>query len=163
MAISWNIDIRGTLNCRDSIRRRKFENRALTSCGSGPILSPPTISFELHAKVAEETDVEMCSYGQLSEIQMLRDLDLGSDQSHINIHSTCRTSSTPNCVTVVSRATEIWPFEFREMSTFGEIGTVVMAFIEGNSKIELRHAVDQVPYYHLQPSVLSSTRKWRRK
>jgi len=74
------------------------------------------MSFELHAKVAEETDVEMCSYGQLSEVQMLRDLDLelGSGQGHINIHSTCRTTSVPNHVTVASRRTEIWPFEFRQ-------------------------------------------------
>jgi len=51
-----------------------------------------TISFELHAKVAEEIDLEICSYGQLSEVQMLRDLDIdpGSDQGDTNIHSTCR-------------------------------------------------------------------------
>jgi len=52
-------------------------------------------SFELRVKVAEEIDLEMCSYGQLSEVQMLRDLDLdlGWGQGHINMHSTCRTSS----------------------------------------------------------------------
>jgi len=46
-----------------------------------------TISFELYAKVAEEIDLEMCIYGQLSEVQMVRDLDLGlaSGQGHINI------------------------------------------------------------------------------
>jgi len=65
--------------------------------------------------VAEEIDVEMFSYGQLSEVQMVRDLDLGSGQSHVNIHS------TPNHVTVALRSTEIWPFEFREISTFGEV------------------------------------------
>jgi len=60
------------------------------------------ISFELHAKPAEETDLEMCSYGQLSEVQMLRDLDLdlGSDQGQINVHSTSSTISMPNHVTV---------------------------------------------------------------
>ena len=40
--ISWNIDIRGTLNCRDSFRRRKFENQALRSCRPGAILSITT-------------------------------------------------------------------------------------------------------------------------
>jgi len=82
-----------------------------------------TISFELHAKVAEEIDMEMCSYGQLLEVQMVRDLDLdlGSGQGHINIHSTCRATSLPNRVTVASHATEIWPFEFRELSTIGEV------------------------------------------
>ena len=55
--------------------------------------------------MAEEIDLEMCSYGQLSELQMLRDLDLdrGLGQGHINIHITCR--------------------------------TLVIAFLEGNSKI----------------------------
>jgi len=47
-----------------------------TSCIPGPILSMSTISFELHAKVAEEIDLEMCIYVQLSEVQMVRDLDL---------------------------------------------------------------------------------------
>jgi len=30
----------------------------------------------------------------------------------------------------------------------------------GNSKIGLRQVVDQVPYYHQQPSVSSCTPKW---
>ena len=66
------------------------------------MLWPPTIGFELHAEMAEEIDLVMCSYGQLSEVQMLRDLDhdLGWGHGHINIHSTCRTSSVPNHVTV---------------------------------------------------------------
>jgi len=94
-----------------------MDNRAPTSCSRCPILSPPTISFELHVKVAEEIDLE------LSEVQMLRDLDLevGSDEGHISIHSTSRTMSLPNHVTVALRTTEIWPFEFREISTFGEV------------------------------------------
>jgi len=74
-------------------------------------------------KVVEEIDLEMCSYGQLSEVQMLRDTDLylGSGQGHINIHSTCRTTSVLNHVTVASPSSEISPFEFREISTFGEV------------------------------------------
>jgi len=90
---------------------------------------------------------------------MLRDLDidLGLGQGHTGIHGTCRTSSMPTHVTVASRATEIWPFEFREISTFGEVWTLVIAFLEGNSEIGLRQAVVQVPYYQCQPSVLSST------
>jgi len=67
--------------------------------------------------MAEEIDVEMCSYGQLSELQMVRDLDLdnGWCHGHINIYSTCRTSSVPNHVTVASRTTEIRPLEYREL------------------------------------------------
>jgi len=74
-------------------------------------------------KVAEEIDLEMCTYGQLSAVQMVRDLDLdfGSGQGHINIHSTCRTTRMPKHVTVASRTPEIRPFEFREISTIGEV------------------------------------------
>ena len=54
---------------------------------------------------------------------MVRDLDLdpGSGQGHVNVHSTCRATCTPNYVTVALRSTEIWPFEFREISAFGEV------------------------------------------
>jgi len=103
----------------------KFDNRAPIGCRPGRILSlsMSTISFELHAKVAEKIDVETCSYGQLSEVQMVRDpdLDFGLGQGHVNIHSMCRTTCTPNHVTVALRSTEIWPFEFPEISTFGEV------------------------------------------
>jgi len=75
--------------------------------------------------MAEEIDLETCSYGQLSEVQMVRDLDpdldLGSGQGHGNIHSTCRTTCILNHVTVASRTTDIRPSEFREISTFGEV------------------------------------------
>ena len=86
-------------------------------------LSISTVSFELHAKVAEEIYVEMYIYGQLSEVQMVRDLDLdlGSGQGRINIHSTCGTTCRPNHVTVALRSTEIWPFEFRQISILDEV------------------------------------------
>jgi len=163
--MSWNIDIPWSLNSSDTFPRRKFGNRATTSCRSGSILSMSIISFDIHAKVAEEIDLEVCSYGQLSEVQMVRDLDLdlGSGQGHINIHSTCRTTGLPTYMTVVLRSTEIWPFEFREISTIGEVWTLVIAFLDGNPKFRLRQAVVQVPYYGHQPSVLSSTPKWRRR
>ena len=115
--------IRPSLNSRDSFRGRKFKNRAPTSCRPCIIVSPSTISFDVHAKMAEEINLEMCSYEQLSEVQMLRDLDLDleSGQSHVNIHSTCRTTCMLNHVTVVSRTTEIWPFEFRQISILDEV------------------------------------------
>ena len=53
------------------------------NCSPGPILWPPTIRFELHAEMAEEIDLEMCTYGQLSEVQMLRDLDLDLGSGHM--------------------------------------------------------------------------------
>jgi len=126
--ISWNIDIRRSLNCR--------------------------------AKVAEEIDLEICTYRQLSDVQMVRDLGWG--QGHTSIHSTCSTSSLPNHVTVASRTTEIWSFEFREIWTLDEVWTLVIGFLEGNSKIGFQQAVAQVSYYHHQPSVLSSMPKRRR-
>ena len=140
--ISWNIDNWRSMNSRDSFPRRKFKNGAPIRCRPGPILWLPTISFELCAKVAEEIDLEMCSYGQLSKVQMV--CDLGSGQGHVNIHSTCMTTCMLNHVTVALRSTEIWPFEFCEISTFGKVWTVVIAFLEGNSKIGLRQAVDHV-------------------
>jgi len=72
--------------------------------------------------------------------------DLG--QGHISIHNIRSTTSMPNHLTVVSRTTEIWPFECREISTVREVWTLMIAFLEGNSKIGLRQAVEQVPYYH---------------
>jgi len=73
--------------------------------------------------MAEEIDLDMCSYGQLSEVQMLRDLDLDlrSGQGHVNIHSTCSTTCMLNNVTVVSRNTEIWPFEFRQILILDQV------------------------------------------
>jgi len=73
--------------------------------------------------MAEEIDIEMCSYGQLSEVQMVRDLDLdlGSGQDHVNIYSSCMTTCMLNHVTVVSCTTEIWPFEFRQMLILDEV------------------------------------------
>ena len=72
--------------------------------------------------MAEEIDLEMCSYGQMS-VQMLcdLDLDLGSGQGHGNIHSTCSTTCMLNNVTVVSRTTEIWPFEFSQILIMDEV------------------------------------------
>ena len=165
--MSWNIDIPWSLNSSDTFPRRKLENWHPRSCRPGPILSISTVSFELHAKVAEEICVEMYIYGQLSDVQMVRDLDLdlGSGQGHINIHSTCRTTCRPNHVTVALCNTEIglWPFECRQISILDEVWTLMIAFLDGNSKIGLRQAVVQVPYYGHQPSVLSSTPKWRRR
>jgi len=117
------MDIRRSLNCRDSFPGRKFENRTPTSCRSRIIVSVSTISFDVHAKMAEEIDLEMWSYGQLSKVQMVcdLDLDLGSGQGHVNIHSTCRTTCKLNHVTVASRTTEIWPFEFRQISILDEV------------------------------------------
>jgi len=60
--ISSNIDIGWSLNYRDSFPRWKFKNRARTSCSPDPILWPPTISFELHAEMAEEIDIEKCTF-----------------------------------------------------------------------------------------------------
>ena len=67
--------------------------------------------------------MEMNIYGQLSEVQMVRDvdLDLGSGQGHISIHSTCMTTCRPNHMTVALRSTEIWPFECCQISILDEV------------------------------------------
>jgi len=65
------------------------------------------------------------------------------------MHNTCSATSTPNRVTVASCSIEIWPFEFCEISTFHGVWTLVITFLEGNSKIGLRQAVDLVPQYHI--------------
>jgi len=98
---------------------------------------------------------------QFSEVQKPHDLDLGLGQGHISMHNTCRTTNLPDHVTVLSCGTEIWPFGFCEISTFLWVWTRVIALLEGNSKIGLRQAVDQVPYYYHQPSVLSSMQNGR--
>jgi len=60
-----------------------------------------------------------------------------SCQGHISMHNTSSTTCTPNHVTAASRSTEIWPFECREISTFREVWTLVIAFLEENFKIWL--------------------------
>ena len=60
--MSSNIDIGRSLNSPDSFPRWKLKNRVPTSCSPGPILWPPTISFELHAEMAEEIDLEKCTF-----------------------------------------------------------------------------------------------------
>ena len=56
------MDIWRSLNSRDSFPGRKFKNWAPTNCSPGPVLSPPTITFELHAEMAEEIDLEKCTF-----------------------------------------------------------------------------------------------------
>ena len=158
------IDIPWSLKSHDSFLKRKFENWALTSCRLGPVLSRSTIKFELHAEIVEEIDLQKCNFRQLSQLQKPRDLDLdlGSGQGHISINTTrSTTTSTPNRVSVVSDSTEIWPCEVRIIWRCHEVWTPLIAFLEGNSKIGLRCAVDQVSYYHNQPSVLSPRQKWQ--
>jgi len=48
----------------------------------------------------------------------LHDLDLGLSQSHISMHNTYRTTSTPDHVTLGSSNTDIWPLESPVISTF---------------------------------------------
>ena len=50
------------MNSRDSFPSWKLKNRASTSCSPGPILWPPTISFEVNAEMAEEIDLEKCTF-----------------------------------------------------------------------------------------------------
>jgi len=56
------MDIRRSLNSCDSFPKSKFKNRAQKSRSPRPILSPSTMSFELHVKVVEEIDLEKCTF-----------------------------------------------------------------------------------------------------
>jgi len=143
---SCNIDIPRSLNSHDSFVKRKFKNWALTSCRRAPILSTSTIQFELHAEIAEEINLQKCNFWQLSQLQKPCDfdLDLGLGQGNISINTTCSTTSTTNRVTVVSDSTKIWPCEMRVIWRCHEVWTPLIAFLEGNSKIGLQQAVDQV-------------------
>jgi len=69
---------------------------------------------------------------------------------------------TQPCDCSITQYRNMWPFECREISTLREVWTLVIPFLEGNSKISLREAVDQFPYCQYKPPVLSSTRKCRR-
>jgi len=84
-----------------------------------------------------------CMASLIFEVQKPCDLDLGSGQGHISMRNTCSTTCMPNHLTVASLSTETWPFEFREIWTFREVWTLVIAFVEGNSKIWLGQAIDQ--------------------
>jgi len=100
---------------------------------------------------------------QFSQLHKVSDLDFTSCQGDISMRSIYRTTSVLDRVTVASSSMEIWPSKIRVISTFRKVWTHVIAFLEGNSKIGLREAVGQVPYYHDRSSLLSSTPKWRRK
>jgi len=52
---------------------------------------------------------DACTALEFSEVQKPRDLDLdlGSDEGHISIHSTCSATTTPNHLTVAPHTTEI--------------------------------------------------------
>jgi len=49
------------------------------------------------------------------------DLDLGLGQGHISMHTTYRTTSIRDHVTLASSNTEIWPFESPVISTFRKV------------------------------------------
>ena len=79
-----NIEIRRSLNSRDSFPRCEFKNRAPTSCSPGPILWPPTISSELHAEMAEKIDLEKCTFRNIGS-----SLTLTLDRVEVTLVRTC--------------------------------------------------------------------------
>jgi len=95
------------------------------------------ISHELHTENGGGDRPRKVKFAKFQKPRDL-DLELGSSQSHICMHITCRTTGLPNRVTLSSSSTEIWPFEIRVMSTFREVWTHVITFLKENSKIELR-------------------------
>jgi len=67
---------------------------APTSCTPGAIVSLSTISFDVHAKVAEEINLEMCSYEQLSEVKCSVTLTLDRVKVTSTLNSTQLNSTT---------------------------------------------------------------------
>jgi len=88
----WPFEFREISNSRDSFPRRKFKNRAPTSCSPGPILSTSAISFELQGGGDRRRKV------QSSQLRKLRDLDLDlrSGQGRTDAHMWSRSTRTPN-------------------------------------------------------------------
>ena len=92
--ISCNIDIPKSLKSCDSFLGRKLENRALTSYELGLILSRKAISFELHTKMAEETDLEKCNF---RKFRILVTLTL----DRVKVTSACTVQvGLPTCLTM---------------------------------------------------------------
>jgi len=137
------------------------------TCGTVPLSLPTAAGLQTTRQISQGSTRKPRMHGFINCRKFKRPvtltLTLDQIKSHHNIHSTCRTTSTPNHVTVASRSTEIWPFEFRDISTLCEVWTLVIAFLQKSSKIGLRKGVDQVSCYHQQQSVLSCTWKWRRR
>jgi len=59
-------------------------------------------------------------FWEIDEVSDL-DLDLGPGQGHIGMRNAYRTTSLPDRVSVSFSSTEIWPFEFRVISTLREV------------------------------------------
>jgi len=144
-----DINILRTLMSCDHQLGEKFRNLAPKSCRLGAILLYSTISFELHAEMAE-IYVEKCNFHNFRnsetltwskvkvKVKVTEVSDLGSGQGHTSMCNTYRTTSLPDHVTLSSSRPEICPFEIREILTFRKVWTHVIAFVEGNLKIGLR-------------------------
>ena len=159
--MSWNIDFPWSLNSSDTFPRRKFENWPPRSCRPGPILSISNVSFELHAKVAEEIYLEnvKCTFMRnCRKCKWSVTLTLTLDRVKVTSTYTVHVGLHAGPTTWLYRNMAIW------ISSNIDIGRSLNSrdsFLDGNSKIGLRQAVVQVPYYGGQPSVFSSTPKWR--
>ena len=127
-----------------------FRNMGQTSCS--PILPWSTMNFELRGRLAEEKEYEKCNFRKF-RCPVTLTLD---GIKVISAYTTRGTTSIQDHVTVGSSNMEIWPFGSAVISTFCKVWTHVIVFWGGNLKIGLRKAIDEVPYYRNQPSVLSS-------
>jgi len=72
---------------------------------------PVRVFIKLNPAKGLRSSPPACTASLIVEVQKPHDVDLdlgsGQGQGHTNIHSTCRTTSVPNHVTVSSRSTEI--------------------------------------------------------
>jgi len=93
------------LKSRDSLLRRKFKNRMPTSCRLCSILSQSTISFELYAKMAEETDLEKCNFWNFRSSVTLT---LTLDQVAVILACICGRGQPTHQIRSKSKKTFLW-------------------------------------------------------
>ena len=92
----WPFEFREISNSRDSFPRRKFKNRAPTSCSPGPMLSTSAISFELQGGGDRRRKVQSSQLRKLRDLDLDLDLDLRSGQGRTDEYMWSRSTRTPN-------------------------------------------------------------------
>jgi len=109
-------------------------------CSPGPILWPPTISFELHAEMAEEIDLEKCTFRNFGSSVILT---LTLDRVEVTL------------VRIYGRGLPTHQIRWKSEKTFCGRTDVRTDTPEFQSTIFLSYKV----YVYLQPLLCSAPRK----
>jgi len=108
------------LNSRASFPRWKFKNRAPTSCTPGPMLWPPTISFELHSEMAEEIDLEKCTFPNFGSSVTLT---LTLDRVEVILVRICGRGLSTHQIRWKSEKNFLWTYGRTDVRTDGRTDT----------------------------------------